>query len=60
MNKKPKKDQPIEGSEEALRAENERLRIENAYLKVTCLNSGKGKLKGLSTVQYRVQSSVTA
>ncbi|WP_066235707.1 helix-turn-helix domain-containing protein [Metabacillus fastidiosus] len=33
MNKKPKKDQLIEGSEEALRAENERLCMENAYLK---------------------------
>ncbi|WP_430002993.1 helix-turn-helix domain-containing protein [Metabacillus fastidiosus] len=33
MNKKPKKDQLIEGLEETLQAENERLRMENAYLK---------------------------
>ncbi|MGG1576108.1 helix-turn-helix domain-containing protein, partial [Fictibacillus sp. NRS-1165] len=31
--KKSKKQKPIEGSEEALRKENERLRMENAYLK---------------------------
>jgi hypothetical protein len=31
MKKESKKNQPIEGSEEALRAENERLRMENTY-----------------------------
>ena len=33
MKKEPKKNQPVEGSEEALRAENEQLRMEIAYLK---------------------------
>jgi transposase-like protein len=33
MKKETKKNQTIEGSEEALRTENERLRMENAYLK---------------------------
>lgn len=33
MKKKPEKNQQVEGSEEALKAEIERLRMENAYLK---------------------------
>jgi transposase len=33
MKKEPKKNQPAEGTEEALRTEIERLRMENAYLK---------------------------
>ncbi|WP_155925604.1 IS3 family transposase [Bacillus sp. UNC438CL73TsuS30] len=45
MKKETNKPQPLEGSEEALRAEIERLRMENAYFKkVECLNSGKGKI----------------
>ncbi|MDA7028659.1 IS3 family transposase, partial [Bacillus sp. CLL-7-23] len=45
MKKEPKKNQPSEGSEEALRAEIERLRMENAYFKkVEGLNSRKGKI----------------
>jgi transposase len=31
--KESKKQKPVEGSEKALRKENERLRMENAYLK---------------------------
>ncbi|WP_139365065.1 IS3 family transposase [Litchfieldia alkalitelluris] len=42
MKKQPKNNQPVEGTEEALRAEIEQLRMENAYLKKpTSLNSGK-------------------
>jgi transposase len=33
MKKGSKENQPVQGSEEALRAENEQLRMENAYLK---------------------------
>ncbi|MFJ7726281.1 IS3 family transposase [Neobacillus sp. NPDC097160] len=45
MNKKSKKNQPIEGSQEALLEEIERLRMENAYFKkVECLSSRKGKI----------------
>ncbi|SMQ78014.1 Transposase and inactivated derivatives [Bacillus sp. OV166] len=33
MKKVPKKNPPVEGSEESLRTENEQLRMENAYLK---------------------------
>ncbi|MCM3768823.1 IS3 family transposase, partial [Neobacillus niacini] len=45
MKKQTKKAQPVEGSEEALRAEVERLRMENAYLKkLKGLNSRKGKI----------------
>ncbi len=33
MKKQPKNNQPVEGTEEALRAEIEQLRMENAYLK---------------------------
>ena len=33
MKKETKKNQPVEGSEEAFRAELEHLRMENAYLK---------------------------
>ncbi|WP_156316731.1 IS3 family transposase [Bacillus sp. FJAT-22090] len=40
-----KKTSPVEGSMEALRAENERLRMENAYFKkVERFSSGKGKI----------------
>ncbi|MGM7724607.1 IS3 family transposase [Metabacillus sp. Hm71] len=45
MKKGSKENQPLQGSEEALRAENEQLRMENAYLKkLPCLNSRKGKV----------------
>ncbi|MDM5186272.1 IS3 family transposase [Bacillus sp. DX4.1] len=45
MKKKPENNQQVEGSEEALKAEIERLRMENAYLKkLPCLNSRKGKV----------------
>ncbi|MFD0829545.1 IS3 family transposase [Neobacillus sp. M.A.Huq-85] len=45
MKKEIKKTQPVEGSQEALLAEIERLRMENAYFKkVECLSSGKGKI----------------
>jgi transposase len=47
MKKLPKKKQPVEGSEEALRAEIERLRMENAYLK---------KLKALIQEKEKLQS----
>jgi len=46
MNKKTKKNLPVEGSEEALRAEIERLRMENAYLKkLNALVQEKKKLQ---------------
>ncbi|MBU8919068.1 IS3 family transposase [Bacillus sp. FJAT-29953] len=52
MKKETNKPQPVEGSEEALRAEIERLRMENAYFKkVEGLNSRKGKI----TEQDRAQ-----
>ncbi|MED1472815.1 IS3 family transposase, partial [Bacillus salipaludis] len=45
MKKETKKSVPVEGSYEALQAENERLRMENAYFKkVTSLDSRKGKI----------------
>ncbi|MCM3764924.1 IS3 family transposase [Neobacillus niacini] len=45
MKKETNKSQPAEGSEEALRAEIERLRMENAYFKkVESLNSKQGKI----------------
>ncbi|WP_153043024.1 IS3 family transposase [Neobacillus mesonae] len=45
MKKETNKAQPAEGSEKALRAEIERLRMENAYFKkVECLNSRKRKI----------------
>ncbi|PLR82298.1 IS3 family transposase [Bacillus canaveralius] len=45
MKKDPKKKQPVEGSPEALLAEIERLRMENAYFKkVECLSSKQGKI----------------
>jgi hypothetical protein len=45
MKKDTKKTQPVEGSPEALLAEIERLRMENAYLKkLKALSSGKGKI----------------
>ncbi len=46
MKKASKKNQPIEGLEEALRAEIERLRMENAYLKkLNALVQEKEKLQ---------------
>ncbi|WP_394605959.1 IS3 family transposase [Fictibacillus sp. UD] len=46
MKEKFNPNQPIAGSDEALRKENERLRMENAYLKkLHGLNSGKGTPK---------------
>jgi transposase len=46
MKKESKKNQPVEGSEEALRAEIERLRMENAYLKkLNALVQEKEKLQ---------------
>ena len=45
MKKESKKNQASEGSEEALRAEIEHLRMENAYLKkLASLNSGEGRI----------------
>ncbi|WP_097160859.1 IS3 family transposase [Bacillus oleivorans] len=45
MKKETNKSQPVKGTEEALRAEIERLRMENAYpKKVESLNSRKGKI----------------
>ncbi len=49
MKKEPKKNQPIEGTEEALRAEIERLRMENAYLK---------KLKALIQEKEKLQNKI--
>ena len=47
--KKSKKQQTVEGSEEALRKENERLRMENAYLKkLQALIQEKEKLQNKS------------
>ena len=46
MKKETKKNQPVEGSEEALQAEIERLRMENAYLKkLNALVQEKEKLQ---------------
>jgi transposase len=47
MKKETNKTQPAEGSEEALRAEIERLRMENAYLK---------KLKALIQEKERLRN----
>ncbi|MGG2134750.1 IS3 family transposase [Bacillus sp. S2(2024)] len=45
MNNKKENNHLVEGSEETLQAEVERLRMENAYLKkLPCLNSRKGKI----------------
>ncbi|MBT2759620.1 IS3 family transposase [Mesobacillus foraminis] len=45
INKNSKKSTPVEGSVEALQAEVERLRMENAYpKKVECLSSKQGKI----------------
>ena len=46
MKKETKKNQPVEGSVEALQAENERLQMENAYLKkLNALVQEKEKLQ---------------
>lgn len=49
MNKQSKKNQPVEGSEEALRAEIESLRMENAYLK---------KLQALIQEKEKLQTKI--
>ncbi|WP_156153493.1 IS3 family transposase [Domibacillus robiginosus] len=52
MKKESRNNQPAEGTEEALRAENERLRMEIAYLKkLQGLNSRKGKVTAQDKAQ---------
>ncbi|REK74199.1 IS3 family transposase [Paenibacillus paeoniae] len=65
MKEEPKKATPVEGSVEALQAELERLRMENAYFKkVECLRSKQGKItkqdKAQVIFELRLEYPVTS